>query len=390
MSKWEKVKIGDVSPIVASSVNIPNEKVWLLNLDVVQSNSGAVLEYVFVNQKEIGNSTIKFDTENVLYSKLRPYLNKVVMPDQAGYATSEMLPLRPNPRLLSREYLTHYLRSCVFVSHISEKVAGAKMPRVVTKEFKESLIPLPPLETQKQIAKTLDTVSELLSMRKQQLAELDGLIKAVFYDMFGDPVRNSLHQKLVKLKSLIKNKNDLVDGPFGSSVNTKVDYVSDGEIPVIRTKNVSNLEFVTEDLKFMKREKYETVIRSQVLPNDIVLTKVGTIGNLCIFPEKFSEAVLSTTGSCRIRVNKEIVDTKFLLYYLHFYKPKMLEIASAGVQAFLNMNHIKEFDIFEIPIGVQTQFATIVTKIEEQKALVKKAIDETQYNLDSLMSQYFD
>jgi type I restriction enzyme S subunit len=97
---------------------------------------------------------------------------------------------------------------------------------------------------------------------------------------------------------LIPAKGAIVDGPFGSSVNTKVDYIDEAEIPVIRTKNVSiNGEFIKDDLKFMRRDKYETILRSNVKPGDIILTKVGTIGNLCIFPNDFEEAVLSTTGS---------------------------------------------------------------------------------------------
>ena len=78
---------------------------WLLNLDVVESNTGKILEYVYVDHSQIGASTVSFDKMNVLYSKLRPYLNKVVLPDRAGYATSEMLPLRPNEQVITREYL---------------------------------------------------------------------------------------------------------------------------------------------------------------------------------------------------------------------------------------------------------------------------------------------
>ncbi|WP_041621929.1 restriction endonuclease subunit S [Paenibacillus sp. Y412MC10] len=59
-----------------------------------------------------------------------------------------------------------------------------------------------------------------------------------------------------------------------------------------------------------------------------------------------------------IRVDNEIINTKFLLYYLHFYKPKMLEIASTGVQAFLNMNHIKNFDILNPLLETQNQLPT--------------------------------
>ncbi|WP_305417912.1 restriction endonuclease subunit S [Photobacterium leiognathi] len=158
----------------------------------------------------------------------------------------------------------------------------------------------------------------------------------------------------------------MVDGPFGSSVNTKIDYVENGEIPVIRTKNVSDKgTFKSDDLKFMTREKYETVIRSQVLPGDIILTKVGTIGNVCIFPPDYPEAVLSTTGSCRIRLSSDMVTKTYLFFFLQLYKKKMLEIASAGVQPFLNMKHIKGFEVPIPTIESMERFGSIVSKARE-------------------------
>ena len=166
----------------------------------------------------------------------------------------------------------------------------------------------------------------------------------------------------------------MVDGPFGSSVNTKTDYIDDGEIPVIRTKNVSlSGEFITNDLKFMKREKYETIIRSNVVPGDIVLTKVGTIGNVCIFPPDFKEAVLSTTGSCRIRVDESCINKTYLFYFLKYYRPKMHEIASAGVQPFLNMKHIKGFKVPMPDKKLQEKFADVVNRTRGSIALLNES-----------------
>jgi type I restriction enzyme S subunit len=105
-----KYKLSDVAPIQQGSVQ-SSEKYWLLNLDMVESNTGRVLDYLYVSEDKIGSSTITFDTGNVLYSKLRPYLNKVVLPEQSGYATSEMLPMRPNQEIITREYLREVLKT---------------------------------------------------------------------------------------------------------------------------------------------------------------------------------------------------------------------------------------------------------------------------------------
>ena len=149
--KWDTEKMKDIAPAVNYSGGF-GETVWLLNLDMVEAQTGRIIDYLYVSENEVGNSTCTFDTSNVLYSKLRPYLNKVVIPDRCGYATSEMIPLKPNPSKIERTYLAFMLRSDEFVKMINEKVAGAKMPRVSMSDFRDFNVPVPPMELQKQFA----------------------------------------------------------------------------------------------------------------------------------------------------------------------------------------------------------------------------------------------
>ena len=119
---WKTEKMNRVAPAVNYS-GVFDDTVWLLNLDMVESQTGRILDYLIVSKSEIGNSTCAFDTSNVLYSKLRPYLNKVVIPDRCGFATSELVPLQPVKEKINREYLAFMLRSDEFVNTISEMVA---------------------------------------------------------------------------------------------------------------------------------------------------------------------------------------------------------------------------------------------------------------------------
>lgn len=146
---WLTEKMNDIAPAVNYSGDF-EETVWLLNLDMVEAQTGRIIDYLYVSEEEVGNSTCTFDTSNILYSKLRPYLNKVVIPDRCGYATSEMIPLKPNPMKLERTYLAFMLRSDEFVNMINEKVAGAKMPRVSMGDFRRFDVPVPPMELQKE------------------------------------------------------------------------------------------------------------------------------------------------------------------------------------------------------------------------------------------------
>lgn len=286
------------------------------------------------------------------------------------------------------EYLVKAFDSKDVKEFIDKNSSGTTVGTFTIQTAKKMEISLPSIEEQRNIIQKITKIESVIKQRRQELQLLDDLIKARFVEMFGDPVHSEKYGTR-KLSSCVADKSDMVDGPFGSQVNTKVDYIENGEIPVIRTVNVKMMSFSPIDLKYMKREKYETVIRSQVLPGDVILTKVGTIGNVCIFPNTFDEAVLSTTGSCRIRVDNSVVNTQFFAYNLMYLKGKLLEIASAGVQPFLNMNHVKNIDILDVPLEKQKEFAAFVHQVDKSKVAVQKALDETQLLFDSLMQEYF-
>ena len=149
------------------------------------------------------------------------------------------------------------------------------------------------------------------------------------------------------------------------------------------------MEFSSQELKFMRREKYETLIRSQVLPGDILLSKVGTIGNVCIFPDNYKEAILSTTGSTRIRIDNNKMNTIFTAYNLLYIKTKLNKIASTGVQPFLNMSHVKDIDLIKPPLELQNKFANFVIHVDKQKFEFEKQLKKLEELQASLMQEYF-
>ena len=180
------VRLGDVVRIEVSSKQVTGNRFWLLNLDMVEQQTGNVVAYNYVDKDALSGSIIQFDTNCVLYSKLRPNLNKVVLPNQDGFATSEMLPLRPDTKVLTKEYLTVFLRSESFVTWAVSKTAGAKMPRLGTKELLSKEILLPSLLEQEQIAQRFTKIDELIALRKEQLAKMDQLVKSRNFGLYAN------------------------------------------------------------------------------------------------------------------------------------------------------------------------------------------------------------
>lgn len=236
--KWPMEKLGIVAPAkpIKSPKIADSNSVWLLNLDMVESHTGRVIDKLFCSADEAGTSTHWFDENYVLYSKLRPYLNKVVVPDGLGLATTELVPMLPDPKRLDKKYLAYYLRSEQFVRWVNEQVAGAKMPRVSMKIFWEHEIPLPPLEEQKRIVTILDKADAIRQKREQAIVLAQDFLRSVFLDMFGDPITNPKGWDKKPLGRVFKLSS-------GNGLTAK-EMDTDGRYPVYGGNGISGLHSV--------------------------------------------------------------------------------------------------------------------------------------------------
>ncbi len=178
---WKTAKIKDVAPEMPSKEQLSG-KIWLLNLDMIESNTGRIIEKVY-EDVENALSVQSFDEGNVLFSKLRPYLNKVVIPDEPGMATTELVPLRPEPSKLHKVFLSHLLRGNQFVNYANDIAGGTKMPRMPLTELRNFDCILPPMDKQ----------LEFVFIAEQVDKSKFGDFKSQFIEMFGNPL--SLNQK---------------------------------------------------------------------------------------------------------------------------------------------------------------------------------------------------
>ena len=377
-----KYKLGDIAPIQQGSVP-ESESYWLLNLDMVESNTGHIYERLYVPFDKIGTSTIAFDTNNVLYSKLRPYLNKVVIPDCPGYATSEMLPLKPNKNYITREYLTYFLRSPKFVAYINEKTSGAKMPRANSSDLKSVEIECPTLENQRHITSEFDRIISIVRLRQQQLQKLDELVKARFVEMFGDPVQNSLKWVTKSLLEMgyCKNGVNFHSGDSGIEIHCLgvgdfKDYsVVDGTdyLPTISLSEEPPEESMLQD-------------------GDIVFVRSNgnkaLVGRcLVVYPHN---TPTTYSGFCiRYRLTSDEVNTSYLLRVLKADSMRKKMIGRGANIQNLNQKTLATLNIPIPPMELQEQFAEFVNQTDKSNIAVQKALDEAQLLFDSLMQKYF-
>ena len=178
---WPTKPIKDIAP--ESNACIPEEnEYWWLNLDMIESYSGMLVDKVIEKADAIGNSTHAFDSSMVLYSKLRPYLNKTIVPDGYGYATTELVCLKPNPVELNKYFLFNLLRGDCFLDFATKCSSGAQMPRMPMRMLREFPCILPPMELQNKFVEFSEQSDKSKFEIQKTIDSTTDLIKSVLYN----------------------------------------------------------------------------------------------------------------------------------------------------------------------------------------------------------------
>ena len=131
------------------------DSAWILDLEDIEKDSGVILQKVRQDERNAGSTKHRFHKGQVLYSKLRPYLNKVVLADEDGYCTSEILPLEFERNILP-QYARYFLMSQTFLRYANKCSYGVKMPRLGTADGKKAIISVPPVKEQKRIVMAIE------------------------------------------------------------------------------------------------------------------------------------------------------------------------------------------------------------------------------------------
>jgi len=178
---WGWKRLGDIAPEDSQQIfptDYPGHLFNYWGLDAIEKGQIDEPAPNFVTGSSIQSTCIKFTSEHVLYCKLRPYLNKVIVPSSEGIGSTEWVPLRPNPEIIERKFLAFALRTPQFVQYATSNVAGARMPRMSKRALEETKIPIPypddparSLAEQRRIVAYLEHIAEEIRAMDDVLAQ---------------------------------------------------------------------------------------------------------------------------------------------------------------------------------------------------------------------------
>lgn len=155
---WEWVRLKNISTFGNFNQASPekiNSDDWVLDLEELEKNTGRILEQKKASEKMIKSNKYKFNQNDVLYGKLRPYLNKVTIAPHEGYCTTEIFPITLIKGVYPK-YIQYVLMSPYFLNYAHSLSYGVKMPRLGTTQIANALIPLPPANEQIKIVEKIE------------------------------------------------------------------------------------------------------------------------------------------------------------------------------------------------------------------------------------------
>jgi type I restriction enzyme S subunit len=155
----------------------------------IETKTGALIDVLTARQEQLISGKFLFDESMVLYSKIRPYLMKVVRPDFNGLCSADIYPLAPKYGVIGRDYLFYLLLSPDFTAYAIKGSARAGMPKVNREHLFAYEFSLPSVQEQEQIAARLDALAEetqrLIAVYERKLAALEELKKSLLHQAFS-------------------------------------------------------------------------------------------------------------------------------------------------------------------------------------------------------------
>ena len=202
---WEWCRLGDFclyGEAPSIKVNACAPETWVLDLEDIVAHEGRITKRISASERPSSSSKYSFERGSVLYSKLRPYLNKVIVAEESGCCTTEIIPIRLFAEV-SPYYLQYLLMSPLFVEEINNEAYGVKMPRADTKLVKSFLIPVPPIREQQRIVDLLEAQNEQLNTLQLSRKRYTRMLKET-----PTSLRQQLIQAAIQGQLVPQNPND--------------------------------------------------------------------------------------------------------------------------------------------------------------------------------------
>ncbi len=393
---WGARSLADIAPENSRQTRPADRPDVLVNywsLDAINKDQFVEPNINLVRGSEIQSTCVEFDTSHVLYGKLRPYLNKVIVPSQPGVGSTEWVPLRPIPELLDRKYLACVLRTKLFVDYATSSSTGARMPRASKEALRIAAIPLPypndpprSLAEQRRIVARLEAllgeVRELRRLQAEIEADVGRLIETARHEVFSDLAHRYPTAKF----------GEIADSRLGKMLSQVSKKGTDSR-PYLRNANVLWGEFNLDDvfeMDFSAAERIEFALR----PDDLLICEGGEIGRCAVWEGQIEECYFQKALH-RARLKDRSSLSRYLMHFLAWAATNgaIANLRTGSAIPHLTGIKLKMLDVIWPEPSVQQEVVNILDGIQAELRNLNAIRDETitvvQQLEQSILAQAF-
>ena len=286
------------------------------------------------------------------------------------------------------EYLEYALRCERALSYYKAKLRGSTARRrsLPTPTLLAFTVPLPEIPEQEFILEVIHKAKSLISGRREEIRQLDNLIKARFVEMFGDMLLNSMGWPESRLDTMAHIVSGITKGRKIKDSNLQ-------EVPYMAVSNVKDGYIDWTTVKTIMATQAE-IDQYKLLPDDVLMTEGGDpdkLGRGAIIHEPPLNCI-HQNHIFRVRLDTEILLPEFMEQYLQHQRAKRYFLGCAkqttGI-ASINMKQLTALPVLVPPMSMQAEFRSFIKQVDKSKVVVQKALDEAQTLFDSLMQEYF-
>jgi len=347
------------------SVDSITDDDWVLELEDLEKDTAKIIQTLSRSKRSIKGVRHRFNKGDILYSKLRTYLNKVLVAPQSGYCTTEIMPFNSYCNV-SSYYLNHVLRSAYFLDYTQQCGYGVKMPRLSTTDACNGMIPLPPLAEQKRIVKEIEHWFSLIDVIESGKEDLQATIKQAKSKILD----LAIHGKLVP-----QDPNDEPASELLKRINSKAEITCDnGHYPNLPNgwvvtpmqtlcsltdgERQSEIERVNLDVKYLRGEREtKTLTAGRYTPANTLLILVDGENSGEVFRTPIEGYQGSTFKLLSINDN---MNTDYVLQVINLHRKTLRENKVGSAIPHLNK---KLFKAIEVPIPPYKEQQRIVNAI---------------------------
>ena len=366
---WPRVRLGEVCEVVYG------ERIRKIDATAttypVYGGGGETFRWATFNRENACVvSRFAMSKECVRYVKGRFFLN------DSGLTVASI------SKFLSQEFIDWFLLGSQ--TKIYACGQGVAQRNLEIKRFRNLSVPLPPLAIQRRIAAKLDRLCDIVAKRKNQLSQLNQLVKSRFVEMFGDPITNPKGWPMAKIGGHLQF---LTSGSRGWAKY----YADDGEL-FITIKNVKGGKISTNDVQHVKPPTGAETERTRVQEGDLLISITADLGRTGIVTRDLADqgAYINQHLSC-VRLDRKSVEPLFVAFYLESAagKAQFEKKNQSAVKAGLNFEAIRSLRFYLPPLALQREFASFVEKVDKLAFAARRRRDVARQLYRAKIQEFF-